>query len=595
MDPITFKNRQSLGVNRGSELVELSPHQKRRSLPYLGQKASLGMPLSNNASDAQDRVSMTLTEGANSPHDTIDFSNLDSRPTNQLRGNAEERPHNYEPPKKTCYNCRWCLEDGMLFPCCESCCPCLYGDKGFCGYRECCGHKTGNFEPKWVLKIILIITEMIWAVSLQDTKNEFTDLYVRPMAWCAWNAMMLACFIQFCNRMCFGKNGLIDGLSMWIDLVFDDIVQLTALCLYWNYGDGWDVDASEGDHAAAVLSGVLATFFALHNLFALCSLGRKACWGPGFTKDNYDGKAHEDSVWCPYCICPGLAKVGAWFCEICPKDSQKACCHEAFSCCYQPNPDVPNEKECNLFCCEFNFKSGGEDGASVGRICCFLLLNTWIMALWGVHVGMVTVFLIRYSDPDVNPYSDLTIWFAWMACGVGGVCLLTAYVLEFMRAKWIAQHGVRGKLTGKLKAGDFKCLNYVFFTVLVINGLFSVGPWIAVQSMQMSHDGVTTFGCIVSVQTAFFAFMSLWEACKRAVPVFEIYEDDELMDVRARIGLNRTASLMPANFAELLSPTYRSDMPSPMRRSRWQSEFVSARNAITPKMTPKYSRKSAEI
>merc|ERR1719461_2276448 len=286
------------------------------------------------------------------------------------------------------------------------------------------------------------------------------------MAWCAWNAMMLHVVMQFCNKMCFGSDIVLNFMTLWIDLIFDDIVQLTALGMFWHK-EGF----SAGDPAAAILSGGLASMFAIHNLTAICmgsgAGGKKQCWGKGHTKSNYRAADHVDDAWCPYCTCPLLAKCCHAMCGgccqmCCPSGPQARFKCLCFKSCYLPVIDEENEihAECNIVCYQFDLmSSGAKEAASCGAICCHIMSNTWMMALWAVHVGGVSAFLIKYHGCDDNPYPcPSTVTYSYIALAVGGMTLLIAYILEGTRAKWLADHGVEGHRTNKVSKRDFKLL-----------------------------------------------------------------------------------------------------------------------------------------
>lgn len=421
--------------------------------------------------------------------------------------------------KQTCETCPWILKDGQLCPC--SLCPCLGGAKGCFGYKECCGHKVAGFEPKWLFKLILIMTELTWAVKLQKATNEFDVQVVRPMAWVAWTGMMMHVTLQFCNRMCLGKIPIVNDLSLWIDLIYDDAVQLTALGLHWGYGAGFGKGV---DHGAAVISGILAFFFAVHNLFNLLTSGKKSCWGKGFTTDDYNPKDHLEDAWCPYCICPGVSKCMTWLCRC-----------SCMSCCFQTLEN--GKKECNLMCLTLPVKADGE--ASTVGICCQLFFNTWIMTILGIHVASTGMWLANFGTPETNKYADKCITLAWVAVGVGGTSLLGAYIIEFIRGKWIAVHGVLGSKTGLKTPQDFYRLNHFMAAFLTINLGGSLIPWVVVLSEMMKVDGVSTIAVAGSIQVIFAMFLSFWEIVTREAGICEEYrkrhQEDLLTNARKNI------------------------------------------------------------
>lgn len=442
-----------------------------------------------------------------------------------------------------------------------ACCPEIYDDGELCGgcfgHQKCCGHKVGKCEPKWVLKLLMVFTELAWAISLQRDLDEFKnprfiEMYIRPMAWCAWNAMTLHIIMQFMNKMCFGNDALLNQMTLYIDLFADDLVQLVGLSLFWSK-EGFGT----GDAPAAILTGCLAIVFALHNVFALCAgsggAGKKLCWGVGHTLEGYKAIDNLDIAWCPHCTCPGLAKCcaaccceGCTTCCCCPLglESRVKCC--CFKSCYVPQfKDKKAINECNIVCYQCDVFSNGTQAASCGQIFCHIMSNTWLMALWAVHVGAIAVFLIKYPGCDNNPYPCETFVLSILSLVAGFTMLCFAYLIECWRAMWLAKHGVNGGITGEKSKQDFRCLSTLLFLVLLLNLVISIGPWcyvifLIVKTEKEETGKIGWIPILACVQIVFFGLMAMWEVIIRKVKIFEVYDLEANFELRNQVGMSRS-------------------------------------------------------
>jgi len=439
-------------------------------------------------------------------------------------------------------------------------CWCLCGDRGMFGYKTCCGHDTKKIEPKWVMKLFYLSGELAWALSLQPsyenpmadldpepvaewdnyyfmTEEEvFTDEVVRPMAWLAFGGMMLHVVLQVANNFCLGEVPLVDSLALWIDLLFDDAVQLTALFLHFTYGAGEE----KGDKTIAYLNGIFATFFACHNLVNLCAK-RKRCFGKGYSRKNYDktkdGAAKES--WCPDCVLPCLPRLCGWFCNCfstVPKVAKSACCE----CFFEELED--GKLEFNCPCPDFGFleydseledervkQIDGYAKSSWARILCYLFFNSWIMTLLAINATGATVWYLHHPKDDIdNPYKDTNATdLAMVSMIMGWITLGFAYILEGIRAKWIAE--------ARVDENDKKWerLSTWMNLVLLLNFGGSLGPWAGVSIIVFQTDHTDKYFSIMSITQIFLTMIvTFWEVTHRKLSCMKNYLKDSHEDLR---------------------------------------------------------------